>query len=57
MLKNILNLEGVQKLDRNTRKTIKGGGRELDPNLRPVEPVCNQYCEILVGSTCVPVCL
>ncbi|WP_299439753.1 hypothetical protein [uncultured Aquimarina sp.] len=55
MLKSVLNLEGVQRLNRNEQKIIKGG-RELEPNLPSGSPECNG-CEILRFNVCVPVCL
>jgi hypothetical protein len=48
MLKNILNLEGAQKLTRNEQKAIKGGLKDcIDPNTN----LCKYY-----SISCAPPC-
>jgi len=51
MIKNILKLEGVQKLGKNEQKNVKGGRRNIS-----IERQCSS-CEILLNNVCVQVCL
>ncbi|SEL36746.1 hypothetical protein SAMN04487910_2252 [Aquimarina amphilecti] len=48
MLKNILNLEGVQKLKKTEQKSVRGNG---------FPPLACGVCEIRLGGTCINVCL
>lgn len=47
MLKNILNLEGVQKLNKTQQNSVKGNG---------IRPTCNS-CEVWVFNSCQNICL
>ncbi|WP_299211660.1 hypothetical protein [uncultured Dokdonia sp.] len=61
MLKNILNLNGVQQLEKKAQKSIMGGGTNFPSTQEDCElcggnwyptPLCGGMCELSVNSPC-----